>query len=167
MTTRDEWRIALIGFAGTVIGAVSVLAGTVISSNLQDVHDRTAKLEQQREKLFDELLDYGNDYGWASIAAQNYLEAGHTDQELLGNEALMSRYLKARHDFKTSVNQMSVYGTSDAWQRAEELYKALPPIGGDKYVYTFNYGEYDLAYGGVLSEYCQEAQPDRKDCDSR
>jgi hypothetical protein len=180
-SNRQKWRRRhpnlASGLVGLTIGLLTVGAGiygsnvaaetSVTTTRMQIDAEAQQKQREQRESSYRAYLDSANQY-WQSSRAIFGSPAPEGTQEI---QAAYSAFVSARARFQAQINEISVYGSDEAWSAHEKIAASLPKALGLTEGKSFSAKEvadeatFTEAYTNFLAVRCREVvQPARNGC---
>jgi len=151
----------ITGLAIALISAGSAFGGSWLSSetslkvaNAQMEHASLQKAKEQRDSTYRAYLDAANEYRNAAV----YMFGPTAPAD---PKAAFSRFMTARHDYQTQVNEVSVYGSREAWIAHKAVAATLPHSLGSsdlsfKATDVGDAKDFTSAYQEFLSVRCSE-----------
>jgi len=142
---------------GSVIGGASALGGSYLATTTQAQQDRAATVLQQREVRYGDFLNDSNTYAQSALAIVAHEQTGGDLSDPEGRR-LLNAFRTARYNFRGDINDVFVYGTSDAQLAANRVVKTLPDTTGQERDFLFDTELYNHAYKGFLQLFRTEVQ---------
>jgi hypothetical protein len=175
--TPPELDLWLVGLG---VGLLTIAAGVYGSNVAAETSLRTTRMQidaeaqqkqreqrEQRELSYRAYLDSANEY-WQAARAIFGRPAPETPQEI---QAALTKFVTARSKFQGQVNEISVYGSDEAWSAHQKVAATLPKSLGLPEGKNFSAEEvadeatFTTAYTNFLAVRCREVvQPSRRGC---
>jgi hypothetical protein len=152
---------AVAALLGALIGAFASFGGAYYSSQ-QDIHKNE---RDKRAQVYFSYLEAANTYAQVNDRLHEAMAAGQATDDVF------QRWRQAAADYRRASNDVSVYGSDDAWNKHLKVAAALPkprwwevlppgPIGGT------NRNLFRNAYNDFLAVMCREIPlSPRRGCD--
>ncbi|BCW58515.1 hypothetical protein [Arthrobacter sp. StoSoilB20] len=165
------------GLVGLGVGLLTITAGVYGSNTAAETSVKTTRMQidaeaqqkqrEQREHSYRAYLDSANEY-WLAARAIFGKPAPETSQEI---QAAFTKFVTARSKFQGQVNEISVYGSDEAWSAHQKVAATLPKSLGLPEGKNFSAEEvadeatFTTAYTNFLAVRCREVvQPSRSGC---
>ncbi|UWD79348.1 hypothetical protein [Curtobacterium flaccumfaciens] len=112
---------------------------------------------QQREVHYGAFLNDSNTYAQSALAIVAHEQAGG---DLIDPEGrrLLNAFRTARYDFRGDINDVFVYGSSNAQAEADRVVETLPDTTGQERDFLFDTEVYGHAYREFLLLFRAEVQ---------